>query len=76
MAVVTLDTVTGDASLRYMSDAVGDFPTIHPLKTGQKTRWGGAFVLWGGVRGGGCWLGLTVGCHSQPANPAPTLSNR
>ncbi|GBF94451.1 hypothetical protein Rsub_07265 [Raphidocelis subcapitata] len=39
LAVATLDPKTGESSLRVLSEVVGDFPTIHPQKTGQKCRY-------------------------------------
>lgn len=38
LAVVTVDPATGEASLRRLSEAVGDFPTVHPSRVGLKCR--------------------------------------
>lgn len=39
LAVVTLDPSSGSSSLRVLSEAVGDFPTIHPRRTGRRSRY-------------------------------------
>jgi carotenoid cleavage dioxygenase len=36
MAVVALDLASGEASLRYLTATVGDFPTLNPALVGRK----------------------------------------
>jgi hypothetical protein len=58
LAVVTLDPTTGAADLRVISEVVGDFPTIHPKKTGQPSRC--AFVVAAGGSVAESWTGTGI----------------
>ncbi|KAJ9507854.1 hypothetical protein QJQ45_021212 [Haematococcus lacustris] len=50
----TLDTRTGTASSRQITSKVGDFPIVHPLMQGRRTRymWWVAHALYDKVTGG------------------------